>query len=320
MGLFVRFYIFRIIVRSFAILFILSLTFALLQMPHFLALIQGIELRFSNIGIILLLKILEWLSFLAIVSFVASVLWVLLSDVQRNLFILLIQIGKNPKTIISPVLYCSLFFSLFFYFIQGWCVPYGSLYLRQTLVSLAKEKIVSSIRPKHVIKVKGWTCCANQRLGASELNQLMLNQNKPPVTVFIQRAFITNTPNFLKIDLKEGIGKVVLKDRNLMFRFQSGDMLLSVDLLKFAKLTRYLGFFDIASFNDRFKRLLFSLSSICVPFFCFTLLGKFSIYSFASLLSFVLLIFSALEILNFHLYIIAGLLFIISFSFWRYKC
>ena len=295
------------------------ITFALLQMPHFLRIIQGVEFQIYNISLILILRVLEWFSFLATVSLICSVFWIFSQDFNEGLESFLIQAGKKVSFIVRPVFFTCAVFSGFFFLFQGWLVPSGTYFLKETLFNLAKEKVISNLRPKHILDVKGWQCCINKKDDFNNLEGVMLNQQKPAITVFINHAKMESEFSFVKMMLNEGIGKLDLPNKKVLFHFESGEILLSIDFKKAGQNKRYANFFKV-DFVEKAKRLLFSLTILFLPFFALTFLNKVNVLSVISAFAFVLMIFSSLEILPFNLFVFSLLSAIVYFIYRKEVC
>lgn len=288
----------RILKFSLLIQIVLCITFALLQMPHFLKIIQGIQFRFSNITIILLLRTLEWMSFLTLVSMIFASWWVLSEDLQNGALIFLIQLMKNTKELIHSTIILSVIYAGLFIFLQGWCVPLGTLYLKQILVNIAREKFIASIQPKHIVNLKDWSCCIKSRK-ANELEGILLNQKKPSISLVIKKAKLNNEQAYVNMEFKDGIGKINLPSKKFMIHFEHGDLMVPMTRLKIKGGKKHQTLFQLRSTSEKLKRILIAFSTLLMPFWLLViLLGRFFQKILASI-AFIFLIFTSLEILVF---------------------
>lgn len=296
---FIFLYIKRIFYLTIMIHSVLSVTFALLQIPHFMRLIQGVDFTIGDILLALGLRTLEWSSFLLFVSFVSSIFCILGHDIRNESIILMLQCGKNKNFLIKPAFFLSVLFSFFMLGLQGWWVPTGTLHLKQMLVDFAKEKFIAKIQPKHIVGLKDWSCCIKARPNNNTLEGVILSKKNPKVSLIVNESKLTKEAAFMKMEFSQGIGKIELQDKNIMMHFELGELLVPISKLKIKPSEKNKTLFEISNKKDFFQRSLMSFTNIISPFWVHIMFFANIWVIIAASLAFVYIIFTSLSIFHF---------------------
>ncbi len=273
-------------------------------MPHFLSIIKGVHFELTSVFIMLMLRTLEWFNFITMISFVSSLLTVLGHDLRKNnMNILLLQMAKKSKFLIKPMLLLGVFYSMFFVFIDGVCVPRANLYLKQKLVELAKDKLIASIQPRNIVPYKEFSFTTQARIGDEELYGVLLNkESDPEITILVRKMHFDNR-QALHLSLKDGIGKIASGDHTIMLRFKKGVFVGPSSMVRANKTIRNETIFELEYGQELLRRFLMALVALIVPFFVFVrLFGSIFDLSLACLGYLVMLFYAVEIILPFNIY------------------
>lgn len=293
----------RVVKSALFLQIVVTISFAFFQAPHFLGIIKGIKFSIPSVTFMIFLRTLEWVNFITISSLIASCFTIFNADIKKfNIKTLFIQMGRPFSFMIRPMLVISCVFGLFFILIEGFCIPYGNLYLKTKLIEISKSQLVTSIQPKHIVNFKGWNFGVAKRESDTKLIGVLLNRDiEPKMTIFIKEAQFENK-DYMNLNLEHGVGKIELQDQTLLFEFEEGKFSAPSSAISTNATKRNLMLFELDDINEIFKRTWMAWVGIAMPFWVFVILFGSIQYIIASSVFFVVMLFMALEIFPFSIY------------------
>ena len=149
---------------------IFTISFVLLQMPHFLYVIKGIQFNALSIVVILLLRSIEWFNFIMLITFISALLVIVSKDFsQGNMQVLFIQMGRPIYILIRPIMLLSALYGFCFLIMDGFLVPKAHFKFKQIFIEMSKDKLISNIQPKHIVPYRDWFFSTQNKLNETQL-------------------------------------------------------------------------------------------------------------------------------------------------------
>lgn len=324
MTLFYKIFFNRILKFALFLQLVSLVSFTMLQMPHFLGIIKGVAFDTLSIVLMLFLRTLEWFNFLSIVGIISALLGVIGADFrQSNMSILLIQMGKQKKALIRPMLLLSLVYATSFILIEGFAIPKANYYLKQKLVEITKNRLINSIQPRNLIPYDNWNFTTLKRVNDTQLEGVLLNKESDPHITLLVGEVLFENKELIHLELKDGVGKVQHDKYKFVLRFDKGNFVGPSSMVRAHKNVRNLDFIQLftniknhfritkirkAYIREVERRLWLAIVVLIVPFFAFTMLFGIGAEVLICCIMFLISLFYAVEIIipfNYYIFCIA---------------
>jgi len=318
MQLFDRICLRRVLKFALLLQVIFVFSFAMLQMPHFLGVIKGIKFSFAGVCLMVALRTLEWINPIIMLSIIISMLTVIGLDFSKNnASVLMMQMGQSCKCWFRPVMMISLSYSAVFALMDGVCIPKANLYLKQMLVEVAKDKLISLVQPRNIVPYKDWSFTTLARLSEEDLFGVLVNKaNDPGITLLVRRMHFDNKKK-LHLRLEDGLGKITHNNYTIKLRFKHGKFVGPPSLVTANMTNKNYTIFALRDFVLIMRRLGMALCALLLPFFIFIMLFEVRRIWIVGSAAFVLmLLYSSDVIMPFNAYVF---ILCMGLVYWVYR-
>lgn len=304
MQLFDRICLRRVLKFAFLLQVIFVFSFAMLQMPHFLGVIKGIKFSFGGVCLMVALRTLEWINSIIMLSIMIAMLTIIGLDFSKNnASILMMQMGQSRTCWFRPIMIISLSYAGVFALMDGVCIPKANLYLKQMLVEVAKDKLISLVQPRNIVPYRDWNFTTLSRLSEEDLFGVLVNKEKDPgITLLVRRMHFDNKKK-LHLRLEDGVGKVTHNNYTIKLRFKHGKFVGPPSLVTANMTNKNYTIFALRDVALIMRRLGMALCALLLPFFVFIMLFEArKIWVLGSAAFVLMLLYSADVIMPFNVY------------------
>lgn len=315
-------YFWRITKYTITLHFVLAISFALIQVPHFLEIMHGIRFTIYDIFLVMSFRTLEWISAIFTISFISTCIMMLFYDIEKNnLCTICLQLGQKRKYIVNILFFICIIYANLFLCLDGLVVPHARYELKNKMFSITKDKIIAKLIPCHIVSINDWSFAIGQRLTDYKIDHLFIQKEKSAAENF-NIMFLVNSATFFNIhytnvSLSHGIGEIKTDSYVINFEFSDGELYMPEEFFQLPKDDKDKTFFEAENIIEFLKKTKLFFTTFILPFWLFILLFSSGFIRFLAITALFVMLFYSIEVFAFNFYIFTGIAILILLIYRR---